>query len=203
MEVSNPTAWKSLTEAMTKLRVKNPTLANQVENEAKQAFAEYNVVDEISGLKSFTTQIDGKIRIIGKEALYGNQAETFFNSEYATAELVEDIMTYRRFGGNAKLGGSYVSTVEKLSREELALVEEFNNSMRFEAIIKVPKGEKINIGKVGPWPPKATEYMGGADQIILKYGYPEHAWVHSIKDFKTGKIYTYGEFRKTFPNMCQ
>jgi len=26
---------------------------------------------------------------------------------------------------------------------------------RFEAIIKVPKGEKINIGKVGPWPPKA------------------------------------------------
>ena len=75
--------------------------------------------------------------------------------------------------------------------------------MRFEATLKIPQGEKINIGKVGPWPPKAPEYMGGADQIIVKYGYPESVWVQSIKDFKTGKIYTYGEFRSTFPNLCR
>ena len=45
--------------------------------------------------------------------------------------------------------------------------------------------------------------MGGADQVILKYGYPENVWVESIKDFKTGKIYSYGDFKKTFPNLCQ
>jgi len=158
---------------------------------------------KVTGTKNFITLIDDKVKIVEKEILYGNQAETFLNSEYATAELLEDVLTYRRFGGNAKLGGSYVSTADKLTREELALVEEFNNSMRFEAIIKVPKGEKINIGKVGPWPPKAPEYMGGADQVILKYNYPENAWVQSIKDFKTGKIYTYGEFKTAFPNLCR
>lgn len=154
-------------------------------------------------LPKFTTLIDDKIKIIAKEALYGNQPESFLNSEFFTGELLEDILTYRRFGGNAKLGGSYVSTLKNLSREELALTKEFNNSMRFEAVIRVPKGEKINFGKVGPWPPKAPEYMGGADQIILKFGYPENAWVQSIKDLSTGRIYTYGEFRLTFPNLCQ
>lgn len=75
--------------------------------------------------------------------------------------------------------------------------------MRFEAIIKIPKGEKLAVGKVGPWPPKAPEFMGGADQIIIiKYQYPENVWVQSIKDYKTGKIYTYGEFRLKFPNLC-
>lgn len=45
--------------------------------------------------------------------------------------------------------------------------------------------------------------MGGTDQIIIsKYNYPENVWVQSIKDFKTGKIYTYGEFRLKFPNLC-
>ncbi len=75
--------------------------------------------------------------------------------------------------------------------------------MRFEAIIKVPKGEKINIGKVGPWPPESPKYMGGADQIILRHGYPENAWVQSVKDLNTGKIYTYGEFKNAFPNLCK
>lgn len=113
-------------------------------------------------------------------------------------------MTYRRFGGNADLGGSYVSTSAKLTREELALVKEFNNSMRFEAIIKIPKGQKLAVGKVGPWPVKAPEFMGGADQIIItKYDYPESVWVQSIKDFKTGKIYSYGDFCLKHPNLCK
>ena len=154
-------------------------------------------------VKSFVTLIDDKIKVIGKEILYSNQKETFLNFDYVTAETLQDIKTYRRFGGNANLGGSYVSTAEKLSREELALVTEFNNSMRFEAIIKIPKGEKINIGKVGPWPPKAPEFMGGADQVILKYNYPENVWVQSIKDLKTGKIYSYGDFKKAYPNLCK
>lgn len=149
------------------------------------------------------TLIDDKIRVITKEKLYGNQAETFLNSEYRVVETIEDVYTYRRFGGAAKLGGGYVSTLANLSRDELALVKEFNNSMRFEAVIKIPKGEKLAVGKVGPWPPKTPEFMGGADQIIInKYGYPENVWVESVKDFKTGTIYSYGDFCKKFSNLC-
>lgn len=33
--------------------------------------------------------------------------------------------------------------------------------------------------------------MGGADQVIIsRFDFPENAWVESIKDFETGKIYT-------------
>jgi hypothetical protein len=75
--------------------------------------------------------------------------------------------------------------------------------MRFEAVIKIPKGEKLAVGKVGPWPPKAPEFMGGADQIVInRYGYPENVWVESVKDYKTGTIYSYGDFCKKFSNLC-
>ncbi|MFJ1430514.1 hypothetical protein ACILE2_06870 [Capnocytophaga canimorsus] len=175
---------------------------NSVSKEIKEELARVGgKVDDV-GLTS-KTLIDKKIKILPTEKLSGNQADTFLNSKYIIAETTEDILTYRRFGGSAKLRGAYVSTSEKLTREELALVKEFNNSMRFEAIIKIPKGEKLAVGKVGPWPPKAPEFMGGADQIIIiKYQYPENVWVQSIKDYKTGKIYTYGEFRLKFPNLC-
>ena len=113
------------------------------------------------------TLIDDKIKVLPKESLFGNQASTFLNEQYIIGETLEEIITYRRFGGKANLGGSFVSTKAKLNREELALVKKFNNSMRFEAVIRIPKGEKLAVGKVGPWPPKAPEYMGGADQIII------------------------------------
>ncbi|CAI9429306.1 hypothetical protein MSHRCOH1_03760 [Candidatus Ornithobacterium hominis] len=61
----------------------------------------------------------------------------------------------------------------------------------------------IKRSRVGPWPPKAPEFMGGADQIIIsKYNFPENVWVESIKDYKTGTIYSYGDFCKKFPNLC-
>ncbi|MEC3908214.1 hypothetical protein VOI54_14380 [Tamlana sp. 2201CG12-4] len=76
--------------------------------------------------------------------------------------------------------------------------------MRYRgAIIKIPKGEKLAVGKVGSWPVKAPEFMGGADQVIIsRFDFPENVWVETIKDLKTGKIYTYGEFRLQFPNLC-
>lgn len=45
--------------------------------------------------------------------------------------------------------------------------------------------------------------MGGADQIIInRYRYPENVWVQSIKDYKTGTIYSYGDFCRKFSNLC-
>ncbi|MFK8377599.1 hypothetical protein [Capnocytophaga canimorsus] len=122
---------------------------NSVSKEIKEELARVGgKVDDV-GLTS-KTLINKKIKILPTEKLCGNQADTFLNSKYIIAETTEDILTYRRFGGSAKLRGAYVSTYEKLTREELALVKEFNNSMRFEAIIKIPKGEKLAVGKVGP-----------------------------------------------------
>lgn len=153
--------------------------------------------------RSFTTLIDDEVEILPKEELNARQAESFANSDYFTVRAKRDILVFRRFGGNAKLGGVYASTEAKLSREELALVKEFNNSMRFEATIRIPGGEKFSLGKVGPWPPNSPEYMGGADQIILEHRFPENVWVESVKDYKTGKIYKYGAFKKAFPNLCR
>ena len=188
-----------LEEQAGKTLIKNydGTLVKTVESTDTEAIK--NALEELIDIGS----LQGKVKILSKETLFGNQASTFLNSEYTMVETLENIYTYRRFGGNAKLGGSYVSTVPNLSREELALVKEFNNSMRFEAVIKIPKGEKLAIGKVGPWPPKAPEFMGGADQIVInKYDYLENVWVESIKDFQTGTIYSYGEFCKKFNNLC-
>ncbi|WP_236637687.1 hypothetical protein [Photorhabdus australis] len=44
------------------------------------------------------------------------------------------------------------------------------------------------------------KYMGGADQILLPRNYPMD-WIKSIRDGKTGNIYTYEEFKKTFPDQ--
>ena len=38
--------------------------------------------------------------------------------------------------------------------------------------------------------------------VILPINFPENVWVQSIKDFKTGKIYSYGDFKLKFPNLC-
>lgn len=75
--------------------------------------------------------------------------------------------------------------------------------MRFEAIIDVPADTKLNIGKVGPWPPDNPKYLGGEDQIVLPRIYPENVWVKQIKDKQTGKLYSYGDFRIAFPNLCK
>jgi hypothetical protein len=58
--VTIPTAWKSLSEAIAKLRIKDPALANEVENEAKQAFSAYNVTGEVVEVFSSAGKLIGK-----------------------------------------------------------------------------------------------------------------------------------------------
>ncbi len=75
---------------------------------------------------------------------------------------------YRRFGGDAKLSGTYASTVENLSREELALVEEFNNSMRFEATLKGLDKLLLNAEKFNEDLEKNWAVVAEAIQTILR-----------------------------------
>ena len=85
----------------------------------------------------------------------------------------------------------------------MSKIKDIHVNFNGTSVTLAPAGEKSAIGKVGPWPVQSPEYMGGADQIIIiKYDYPENVWVEKIKDFKTGKIYSYGDFCLQFPNLC-
>ena len=129
-----------------------------------------------------------------KKSLPQNIVNTFKDGFYYTVETTTDLVVYRRFGGSAKLLGSYVSTVPQLSRQELALLKKWN-SMQFEAEIIIPKNTLLYVGKIEEY----AKYKGGADQLLLPMDYPT-AWIKSIKDLKTGRLYTFEEFEKNINN---
>ncbi|MDE8756046.1 hypothetical protein PZA22_16290 [Pectobacterium polaris] len=76
------------------------------------------------------------------------------------------------------------------------------SATQFEAQIDIPKNTKINIGTVGEQPPVSTnpKYTVGADQILLPRNYSTD-WIKSVRDGKTGKVYTYDEFKTKFPDQ--
>ncbi len=116
----------------------------------------------------------------------------------------EPIVVYRKFGGGdtqAKLDGGYATTVQNAGRNETAVYPKWSTA-QFEAEIVVPRGEVLNIGKVGQQPPfvGAPKYSGGADQVLLPQNWPKE-WVKSIKDGKTGLVYSYDEFRSKFSHQ--
>jgi filamentous hemagglutinin len=71
-----------------------------------------------------------------------------------------------------------------------------SNFVEFEADMIVEKGAKLNLGKIAP----QGKYHGGADQVLMPLNYPEN-WVKTIKDLKTGKVYTLDEFKIAFPDL--
>ena len=94
-----------------------------------------------------------------------------------------------------------VGTEQNLGRNETAVYPKWN-STQFEAEIVIPKGTQIHVGRVAPQPVGATgpKYRGGADQVLLPRDYPD-TWIKSVRDGKTGKIYTGAEFKAKFPEQ--
>ncbi|SZD73241.1 Uncharacterised protein [Candidatus Ornithobacterium hominis] len=153
-------------------------------------------------MKKYRVSIFDKVKVIGKDkSLPRSVVESFMDNYYYTAETLENIKVFRRFGGQgknqAKLFGNYTSTEALLSREELAILTKWN-TMQFEAEIVIEKGAKLNLGKVAPY----GKYSGGADQVLLPRKYPEK-WIKSIKDLKTKKTYSLEEFKTLFPNLIR
>ena len=126
-----------------------------------------------------------KIKETQKASLPEEMVKSFEGGIYKTGILEEDLIVYRAFGGNAKLGGSYVTTSAAGNRInakiEAALLPSWKNTREFEAIIKVPKGTTISYGKVAPQTIDKTGSIlkGGADQILLPRDWPEE-WVQQI-----------------------
>jgi hypothetical protein len=153
----------------------------------------------------YSTKLDNAVTVLQKESLFGNDALTFLDAEYRTVQSAQQITTYRAFGGEARIGGTFVTTKASSTKAELALLDEWNNSMRFEATINIPSGTKMNIGKVGPQTSTngLQNLAGGGDQVILPFQWNTQ-WVTKVVDKTTGKVYnSVSEFAVDFPNMVK
>lgn len=154
-------------------------------------------------LNEYVTAIDGEVSIIAHdETLPQFIKDSFRNKVYKTGMTTTEITAYRNFGDLAVVDGSFVTTTSNATREQLALVPDFHNSMRFKATLKIPANEKINFGKVGPWPPDNPIMNGGADQLVLPENYDQN-WITSILDTETNQTYTFEQFKAQFPDLVK
>ena len=99
-------------------------------------------------------------------------ANSFKNGQYRTVMAKEDLTVYRLFGEKAKLNGSFATTTPAQNRIQSkidsALLPEWKNTRKYEAKIVVPKGTKLEIGRVEKQFTKSgTKFEGNADQILL------------------------------------
>ncbi|MBC8954444.1 hypothetical protein [Xenorhabdus sp. PB62.4] len=150
------------------------------------------------------TKIDKSVVVTNREFLPDGVVKTFRDRKYETVITQEPITVFRKFGGTdkqAKLDGGYATTERNVGRNDTAVYKKWSTS-RFEAEIEIPQDTKLNIGIVGKQPPSSDtpKYRGGGDQILLPRDYPMD-WVKSIRDGKTGKVYTYEEFKVAFPDQ--
>ncbi|MBR1374892.1 MAG: hypothetical protein IJ566_02275 [Cardiobacteriaceae bacterium] len=146
---------------------------------------------------------DGKaIWAVKQEKLGIKPAETF-NPNYQTFKTIDNTNYYRMFGNDAKSQGSYLTTKSNATREELAILDEWNNSMRFQGEGFIPANETFHFGTAAPQKGKEIlQYLqGGGPQILVRDRAPVHQWTKNIVDRKTEKTYTAEEFKKHFPDQ--
>lgn len=124
------------------------------------------------------------MKIINQAELAPWIRESFKDGMYTTVETTEDVLVYRTFGGKADAGGGFVTTEAAVNRiqakVDLALLPEWGNSRMYEAVIKIPKGTTINIGKVAEQTTQSGHTLSGAaDQILLPEKWPLD-WIQEI-----------------------
>jgi len=152
---------------------------------------------------AFGTRIDDLVTDITKVNLPPSIASTFTENAYRTVKTNLPIPLNRVFGNQAKLKGGFATTKANATRDELALLDEWNNSMRFEAKINVPSGQTLNIGKVAPQTSSSGSQIlsGGEDQILMPQNWNPQNWVDQVIDKTTGQTYTFQQFSDAFPNL--
>ncbi|MGG3640581.1 hypothetical protein ABES38_04230 [Bacillus gobiensis] len=135
--------------------------------------------------KEYSTRIDNEVEEIKKVSLPSSIANTFKDSNYRTVITKENITVYRAFGGNADAGGTFVTTspaANKIQTKiDLALLPEWKNTRNYEAIIEIPEGTILNIGRAEKQFTKTDAVLkGNEDQILLPLNYPLE-WIKEIK----------------------
>lgn len=107
------------------------------------------------------------------------------DGNYRTVISNDKVTLYRTFGGNADAGGGFATTTSAANRIQAkidtALLPEWGNSRMYEAVIEVPKGQALNIGKVAEQYTKTgTKLAGQADQVLLPQNWPLE-WIKEIR----------------------
>lgn len=138
-----------------------------------------------SSFGKYSTNIDDKVRIVDKQELPDWVKDSFIDGNYRTVVTKDTVTLYRTFGGGAKIDGSFATTRPAGNRInaklESALVPDWKNSREFEAVIEVPKGQFLNIGKVEKQYTKTGALLqGGGDQILLPRGWSSD-WIKEVR----------------------
>ena len=129
-------------------------------------------------LIKYPTLLDSKVKIVDKAKLPDWIGESFTDSNYRTVVTTEEVTLYRTFGGYSDAGGGFVTTTPASNRIQAkidtALLPEWKNTRQYEAVIKIPKGVELNIGKVAPQTINSSGFIlkGGADQVLLPNKWP-------------------------------
>ena len=137
-------------------------------------------------LIKYPTLLDSKVKIVDKAKLPNWIGESFTDSNYRTVITTEEITLYRTFGGYSDAGGGFVTTTPASNRIQAkidtALLPEWKNTRQYEAVIKIPKGVELNIGKVAPQTINSSGFIlkGGADQVLLPNPWPLD-WIVDIR----------------------
>ena len=137
-------------------------------------------------LIKYPTLLDSKVKIVDKAKLPDWIRESFTDGNYRTVITTEEITLYRTFGGYSDAGGAFVTTTPASSRIQAkidtALLPEWKNTRQYEAVIKIPKGVELNIGKVAPQKINSSGFIlkGGADQVLLPNPWPLD-WIVDIR----------------------
>ncbi|MRX74375.1 hypothetical protein GJU40_19840 [Bacillus lacus] len=84
------------------------------------------------------------------------------------------------------MDGAFATTVPAsnriTSKIDSALLPEWKNSRQYEAVIELPKGTELNIGKVEQQMTQTeTIFKGGGDQILLPQNWPNE-WIKEIRE---------------------
>lgn len=143
-------------------------------------------VSKATDYGKYSTIIDDKVKVIDKVDLPEWIGESFTDGNYRTVVTEQNITFYRTYGGGAKVDGSFVTTTPAGNRINAkintALVPEWKNSRQYEAVIEVPKGTTINIGRVEKQYTKTGALLeGNGDQILLPQGWSSE-WIKEIRE---------------------
>ena len=143
-------------------------------------------VSKATDYGKYSTIIDDKVKVIDKVDLPEWIGESFTDGNYRTVVAEQNITFYRTYGGGAKVDGSFVTTTPAGNRINAkintALVPEWKNSRQYEAVIEVPKGTTINIGRVEKQYTKTGALLeGNGDQILLPQGWSSE-WIKEIRE---------------------
>ncbi len=142
---------------------------------------------EINSFGIYSTLIDDKVTVIEKnEEVPDWIQESFLDSKYRTVITKEAITVYRVYGGSAGAQGAFVSTTPALNKiqvkVEAALLPEWKNTRAYEAEILIPKGTKLDIGKVAPQTINSTGTIlkGQADQLLMPQDWSKE-WIKNVR----------------------